>query len=410
MIYNLRRKFIKICTISFLLVFFCIFTILLVSNYVQMNRMVDTLTDMISENNGQLPNPAGPTPNQPDREPPLPDMIDRETKLATRFFTVTISQSDLPERVNLQFVSSITEEEARNYAEEAAARNNERGWIDDYRYKIYQTQSGRTEIVFVNGSMPRAMTSQSLISAFSVFAISSLAVLTLIILISKQAVRPAAESYEKQQQFITDANHELKTPLTLILTNVDIAESEVGQNEWLDDIRSEGQRMSALVNRLAVLTRMDEEKSAEQPERFCLSDAIEDTVSEFSGLAAQKGLRFHFQIDRNIFFRGNESEIRQVIAILLDNAIKYCDKDGWIHASFQGRRHSVFIIENAYSDVKKLKLDRVFDRFYRADPARTSGSGFGIGLSIAKEIVEKHHGEIKVYAGKEDAIGFRLRF
>ncbi len=410
MIYNLRKKFIKICTISFLLVFLCIFTVLFVSNYMQMNRMVDTLTDMISANDGHIPEHGGYIHKQPEQEPPMQQMLDSETRFATRFFTVSLNENGAPDIVNLQAISSITEEEAREYAVKAAKKDCERGWIGDYRYKIYKTQTNNTEIVFVNGSMPRVMTSQNLISISSVFVLSSLAALTLIILISKYAVRPAAESYEKQQQFITDANHELKTPLTLILTNVDIAESEVGQNEWLDDIRSEGQRMSALVNRLVTLTRMDEGKPLEQLEDFCLSDAIEDTVSEFSRLAEQKGLSFDFRIDKNVSFHGNESEIRQVIAILLDNAVKYCDQNGRIHIDFQSKRHPVFIIENTYSEVKTLKLDRLFDRFYRADPARTTGSGFGIGLSIAKSIMQKHHGEIKAYADKGGGIGFRLRF
>lgn len=135
-----------------------------------------------------------------------------------------------------------------------------------------------------------------MLSTAGTFAISGLAVVVLIIILSKFAVRPAAESYEKQKQFVTDANHELKTPLTLILTNVDIAESELGKNEWLDDIRYEGQQMSALVNKLVTLSRMDEEKQNEGFESFNLSEAVNDVYSEFSELANLKGKKYHLKL------------------------------------------------------------------------------------------------------------------
>lgn len=144
-----------------------------------------------------------------------------------------------------------------------------------------------------------------------------------------------AESYEKQKQFIIDANHKLKTPLTLILTDLDIAESEVVQNEWLDDIRTEGQRMSTLVNQLVVLSRMDEARPQENDTSFCFSDAATDTVSEFQTMAKQRHITLTTEMTEFLHFLGDEAELRRLVAILLDNAVKYCDEKGMISVTLK---------------------------------------------------------------------------
>ena len=161
-------------------------------------------------------------------------------------------------RTNTESIYSITEEAAVEYAESVLDDKDARGWIDNYRYKVFATEKGYV-VVFVDGSMTRSSLMQSMTIAGFVLLGCAALVLILIFLLSKKAVKPIAESYEKQKQFITDANHELKTPLTLILANLDIAEAELGKNEWLDDIRSEGHRMTELVGQLVALSRMDEE-------------------------------------------------------------------------------------------------------------------------------------------------------
>jgi signal transduction histidine kinase len=222
-------------------------------------------------------------------------------------------------------------------------------------------------------------------------------------------VKPIAESYEKQKQFITDANHELKTPLTLILANLDIIEADIGKNEWLDDIRAEGERMNALVKQLVMLTRMDEEKTEVSISTFSLSDAVNDTVSDFQTLAEENRKPIFADVQQGISYTGEEEGIRRVISILLDNALKYCDEGGSVSLSLTAKRHPTVCIENTFAEVDNIELDKLFDRFYRADKARTFSGGFGIGLSIAKAIVEKqHHGEINAYKASQGHIGFRV--
>ena len=247
-----------------------------------------------------------------------------------------------------------------------------------------------------------------LFAAGVVLIISAFAIWMIVIFFSKRAVRPVAESYEKQKQFITDANHELKTPLTLVMTNLDILEAEIGENEWLSDIRSEGERMGALVNQLVVLARMDEDKTNLEMQSFSLSDMIVDVISEFQMLVQERGKTLEAQIDPKVDYVGDETAVRRVVSILLDNAVKYCDDGGSIRLRLEKKKYPVLYVENPYADVGETELDRLFDRFYRADKARTFTGGFGVGLSIAKAIVTQHRGEISAYKKDTGHIGFKV--
>ena len=233
-------------------------------------------------------------------------------------------------------------------------------------------------------------------------------VLILIFLLSKKAVKPIAESYEKQKQFITDANHELKTPLTLILANLDIAEAELGKNEWLDDIRSEGQRLTELVNYLVSLSRMDEEGHTVSFTEVAVGALVSDITAEFEPLAEARGKTLSARIDQTAVCLGDETLLRRLIGILMDNAIKYCDNGGEISVMLQKQRRTVLTVENTYSAVGETELSRLFDRFYRADKARKFTGGYGIGLSMAKAIVQQHRGEITAYKKDSTHIGFKV--
>ena len=403
MIKELRRKFIFISGISIFLVFVGIFVLISAFSMAQMDRTMDTLTDAISSNDGVFPD-FEPS----DRPAPLfsdAEVITAETRFSTRFFMVWLDGKDEVTRMNTDAIASLSEDEVEEYAAQALEKGAQRGWVLEYRYKVTETDEG-VAIVFVNGSSNQNITNRLLLTAFLVLFGSAVLILALTVILSKRAVRPVAESYEKQKQFITDANHELKTPLTLILSNLDIVESELGKNEWLDDIRSEGERMGLLINQLVALCRMDESESHLTLVPFDLSEAVSDTVSEFQTLAAERDQTLTVRVEPGISYRGDEALVRRLAAILLDNAVKYCDPGGDIRVDLFQRRHPVLVVENTYAQVDRLELDKLFDRFYRADPARTFTGGFGVGLSIAQSIARSHRGSIHVYRKKE-RIGFR---
>lgn len=405
MIGSLRRKFISISMISIFIVFSCIFISLMVFTKIQTNRSVDMLVDTISSNDGVFPK-FDPSKQRMPVQMPYSDVITEETQFSTRFFSVWLDDEKQIVNTNMDSVSTITEQDVEDYTDKVLKRGKERGWIGDYRYRIMDTEDGTT-VVFVNGNTYNNTSNRLLFTALLVLLGSASLILILTVVVSKRAVRPVAESYEKQRQFITDANHELKTPLTLILSNLDIVESELGKNEWLDDIRSEGERMGLLINQLVTLSRMDESTDSVMREEFNLSNAVADTVSEFESLAEERGHTLTSSVSPSVYYYGDESLIRRLTAILLDNAIKYCDAGGNIQLSLTCRRHPVLIVENTYQDVDKLELNRLFDRFYRADKARTFSGSFGIGLSIAQSIVKSHKGNIAVYK-KSGIIGFRV--
>ena len=406
MIYSLRRKFIMASAVSLVIVFSAIFTVMSFGSRIQLNNAMDTLTDAIASNDGVFPEfdeVAGPLPSGGF---PYTDIITEETQFSTRFFTVWLDTDDRIISINIDSISSISEIQVEQYADEALKKYEECGWVSDYRYKIVNTETG-SMIVFVNGSMNRILTKRFMLITSFVLIGSGLVILILFIIISKRVVRPVAESYEKQKQFVTDANHELKTPLTLILSNLDIIETEIGKNEWLDDIRTESERMGMLVNQLVTLSRMDENQPDLAVSEFDLSSTVSDTVSEFKPLAAERNKTLSAYINSSVSYKGDEGLIRRLISVLMDNAVKYCDSGGQIQVWVYERRHPVIVVENSYSDAANIELERLFDRFYRADRSRAFNGSFGVGLSIAKAIARSHHGDISAYK-REKAIGFKV--
>ena len=410
MIDRLRRRFIIISTISVFAVIAIVFGVILALNISSMNRNMDFLADSISDGGGIFPTPfddmARPDMFPPKEEPRF-DFVTPETPFSTRHFTVFYDHDGRVVRTNTEFIYSISEKLAVEYANKALDGKHQRGWMSNYRYKIFDTDHGRG-VVFVDGSMNRSAVVQSMTISGVVLLFCAAMVLLLILLMSKRAVKPIADSYEKQRRFVTDANHELKTPLTLILANLDIAEAELGQNEWLDDIRTEGQRMSELMNQLVALSRMDEAESRLSLSELELGELVYGIASEFEPLAISRGKRLEISVERDISCVGDEALLRRLVGILLDNAVKYCDPDGEIKLSLHRGHHTILTVENSYKNVDELEFGRLFDRFYRADDSRKFTGGFGVGLSMAKSIVETHRGSILVYKKDPGYIGFKV--
>ena len=410
MIYRLQRKFVLISTASVLLVITLVFGVMLILNISSMNRNMDILADRVSEGDGRFPGYFDEKPFSdkiPPRNEPSFDFITPETPFTTRHFTVLFDKNGSIEKTHTESIYSITEQTAIEYAESVIDGGDTRGWISNYRYKVYSTDLGYG-VVFVDGSVSRSAMVQSMTIAGAVLLACAALVLILIFSLSKKAVNPIAESYEKQKRFVTDANHELKTPLTLILTNLDIAEAELGKNEWLDDIRAEGHRMTEFVNQLVALSRMDEEDRRLNISEVSFGELVWDTVSEFEPLAKNRGSVLTASVDKEITYRGDEALLHRLVGILMDNAIKYCDQNGEISVTLRRGRRVVLTVENTYSAVGEIELNRLFDRFYRADKARRFTGGYGVGLSMAKAIVENHKGEITAYKKDSTHIGFKV--
>lgn len=212
---------------------------------------------------------------------------------------------------------------------------------------------------------------------------------------SDRIMQPVAESYRKQKQFITDAGHELKTPLTIIGANTEVIEMQGGESEWTKGIKEQISRLTSLTEKLIFLAKMEEQNDLPMFE-FSLSDVIEESIQEFSTMAASKGIELVFDIQKGVFYTGNEEMIRRMISLLADNAIKYTDGNVVTFSLRTEGNKKVIEVKNPASYIAEGDMSGLFERFARGDISRNSGTGgHGIGLSVVRVIAEAHNGRLK---------------
>ncbi len=407
MINQLRKKFIIISVSSILIVFGLVVTLINLANTSKTNRNLDMTANMIAQYNGKVPNFNEVIDDQ--NRPPLPPDFNKDTPFTTRYFIVTYDLNGKLISTNTSQISDVSIEDATTYANTVVELKKNKGWYENYRYNIYQTNNGKS-IIFINGINDKLNNQSFLLTTLLVITTCSAVIILLIIIFSKKAIKPAIESYEKQKQFITNANHELKTPLTLIKTNIAILENEIENNEWLNDLKDETENMSLLVNQIVSLARLDEDNYKININYFDLSKLLTDCITKFDKVIKTSNFNFSYNIQPNINYNGNSELIREVLLILIDNSIKYCDQNGKINITLKTNKNPILTIDNSYENVRKLELTKLFDRFYRDAKARTSKSGFGIGLSVAKEIINKHHANIVVQNIDNETIRFKIKF
>lgn len=232
---------------------------------------------------------------------------------------------------------------------------------------------------------------------------------------ANRAILPIKEAFEKQKQFIADASHELKTPLAVINTNIDVLLSNTSQTlgteaKWLYYIKSEAERMSTLTNDLLYLTQVDYSEIQTIFNTFNISEATENVILTMEAILFENNIEFEYNITPNLFVLGNVEQIKQVIMILLDNAIKYVNPKGSIKVSLEKQHHAVMLsVTNTGDGIKQEDLARIFDRFYRVDKSRSRDSGgHGLGLAIAKTILTQHQGNINVTSVLHDYTTFSV--
>ena len=292
---------------------------------------------------------------------------------------------------------------------EALKEGKTSGFIGSYRFLKAETNVGNL-ILFLN--CQRELDSQhsfeknSLLISIGVIA----SVFVLIVLISKRVIAPIQETYIKQKQFITGASHELKTPLAIISSNADVLEMMNGDSKWTQNIHNQVDRLTSLVNSLVVFSRMEEKDTVERT-RFDLTNALESRIEDFNELANFQKKNIVTDIDPDLYYFGEEASIVQLMDILLENAIKYAPEDSGISVSLKkNRKYAILKVSNK-ATVQKGDLSKVFERFYRLDESRNSAiKGYGIGLSMAQLIAEKHKETIRAYAPEDGIFKIEMRF
>ena len=293
-------------------------------------------------------------------------------------------------------IASVEQTDAQNYAQDIVQSGKKKGLYDHYRYYVDEMDDGYT-VIFVDCSRDLKSYRNLVMTTVSVSLLGLVLVLVLVVIFSRLVFKPVEESDRKQKQFITDASHELKTPLTIIDANTEVMEMLSGENEWTRSTRKQVKRLADLTQQMVMLSRTDEGKQAGILEPFCLSDAVADAAEPFFTVAEARGKCLSVDIEEGLVLNGDEAQIRQLISLLLDNAVKYSDENGkiWLVLKKKGKK-SVLEVKNTVEQIQQGKMDILFERFYRTDESRNSATGgSGIGLSIAKAIVELHRGKIR---------------
>lgn len=386
MINRLRRRLIIVAMLSLFLVFFVIVSAINVLNYRNMTVEADEVLTMLAKNGGTFP-------AWESKE--LQTLLSKspEALFTCRYFSVIMEDGQTVTSANTKKISAVDESGAAEYAR--AVWKRRRGFYKGFRF-IRQNRGTETLFVFLDFGKEIASFRSLLLSSILVAFFGLLAVFVLLFVLSKRIVKPVSESYEKQRRFITDAGHEIKTPLTIISADADVLDMEYGESEWLRDIQLQIKRLTTLTNDLIYLSKMEESQNQLQTTEFSLSALTDELVQSFQALAKTQEKSFTSSVQQDIVLRGDEKTIGQAISNLLDNALKYSEPKGSISLTLEKRGRLIYLdVFNTTPTISEENLKNLFDRFYRADPSRNSQTGgHGIGLSIVQAVVLAHKGEV----------------
>ncbi len=401
MIKKLRLRLIWVSMLSLVLVLTIIMGVVNILNYVGIVNDADSVLAELKKSDGVLPE----IPEDFDWEAAGTHYRSPELPFEIRFFSAEANENGEITASNTDRIAALDFDAVNNYTRRALDTRSNAGFISDYRFIRY-VKEDVTHVIFIDCGRHLAGFRHQLFNTLKVCAIGLVAVFVLIFSLSLRIVQPFHRNYENQKRFITDAGHELKTPITIIHADAELLNLEIGDNEWLEDIRLQANRLSDLTHDLISLSQLEEQVSLEMID-FPVSDILQETVFSFQAPAIASGKSFSAHIESGLSMLGNEKSICQLATILLDNALKYASPEGSIEFSLQKKGRSLAIsCENTVESVSCQVIENMFERFYRADNSRTAQKqgGYGIGLSIARAIVEAHKGKISAATPADDRI------
>ncbi len=401
MIAKLRRRFIISTMLAVVLVLALLMAAVNIVNYINTDREAEELLSYLCENEGIFPEewfaPRGGARGRGNffaSRGPSP-----ETPYATRYFTVRLNAYGYLLSVDTENIAAVSGEQAFSMAWQLWQQGQDDGYLGPYKYMRTGTDSV-TMYVFLDCGEDLAAVNRFCLISILVTLLGAVAIFLLLLPLSKKAVTPMAESYEKQKQFITNAGHEIKTPLAVIDSCTEVLELEQGENKWTQGIREQIGRLDDLTRQLVSLARLDETESVIHKQEFDLSAAVAESLQPFALLAGKKELVWQTELEPELRYAGSEPALRRLCGILADNALKYSAPGGPVVFSLARRgRHILLSCRNPAEGLSPGEQPHFFDRFWRGDASRsTEITGHGIGLSLAKAIVEAHGGSIRAHS------------
>lgn len=393
---RMRVRFVGLATWAVVVLLVLVLGAVNFFNTYRADREIHAVLDVILDNDGILPSGIRFGENSVlDAEPEQP--------FQTRYFFVSYDREGSIESLRMDHIAAVSEENALEYGELIRTGTKDSGIIRRghayYAYRKTVTDDGRTLIAVLDST--RTFSSLRIFQSSSLaFGILCTVLYVLILtLLSGRVIAPFIRNMENQRQFITNAGHELKTPLAIISANTEVIEMMNGKSEWTDSIHAQIKRLSGLVGDLITLAKVGEQQDIVLTE-VDFSGAAADAVAAFGPLAAKEEKKLLSEITPDVTVMAEEKTLRELISILLDNAVKYCDDGGDILLRLsrtKRKKGAVLEVSNPYADGAHTDYSRFFERFYRADTSHSSEKqGYGIGLSMAQELAKLFGGNISV--------------
>lgn len=407
---KLRLKMIGIVFASVVAAFMVMTIILVMCFGAYRNRQADQITAMISENNGTVPQLKDYKQQQKNSQAfeRYFNNYNEDSSYRTRFFQIFLDEDKKVTNVNMDHIAAVDVKKAVRMTKMAMLRRGKVGLVGSYRYRKEYKDGQVRSIIFLDCKENQSFYHLAVTITITVSTLLTCLITVIFAIASKRAVRPFEINSNRQKQFITDASHELKTPLAIISANAEVLQYKGDGNEWTQNIIDQTKHMGKLINQLLVLAKLDEVQEKSEKQEADLKLLLEETIEPFEEVATQKKVTLKLHLEEGVTIRVNREQIAQLVSILTENAAKYVNDGGKIVWRLTKTQHGAVLVVKNTTEKELPDTKRMFDRFYRSDSSRSSKTGGqGIGLSIAKKIVDSHKGSITAKAG-DGMVTFRV--
>ena len=406
---KLKIRFILLASAAIVCILLTMIAVLNSVRFLQTNGEIQAVLNILSANNGDFPSV------EETAESLQNDRITIDTIYQYRYFSVVYKEDKTLYSTNLDHLSNLSKEQALSYANKVIKNSRSSGVFkvgsQFYSYQITQDSKTKRYLLVVLDSTNYLESRNDFFWLSIQLCFYSFIFFVLVVSgFSNFAIRPYIKNYENQKRFITNAGHELKTPLAIISANTELQELMTGENEWTESTKDQVKRLSNLINQMVVLARLEEQPDVTLVD-VNFSEVVKKVAGNFKSVIEKAGKKYEIKLQEDIHVKATEDELYELVSILIDNACKYCDEDGQIFVTLtkakRGKRARL-TVANSYADGKNVDYSRFFDRFYREDESHNQKQpGYGIGLSMAESLVRIFKGRIWL-SDKKGLIGFTV--